>query len=121
MESMFVSSSRCCVFVSRVHPEVIRSAVFCTVCSLFVLVSDIIGDQIMLPYSSVVLVMAVYVLSRVCLDFRRCMVVRAFTIFVVLFALSLVFCLRLRKCVSDSQYNGLQAVGVRRRWENEGL
>ena len=32
-------------------------------------VSDIIGDQILLQHSSVVLVMAVYVLSSVSLDF----------------------------------------------------
>ena len=52
MGSMLVSSCRCCVLVSRVHPVVIRSAVFCTACSLFV--SDIIGGQIVLTYSSVV-------------------------------------------------------------------
>ena len=91
--SMLVSSCRCCVFVSRVHPVVIRSAVFCTVCSLFVLVSDRIGDQIVLPYSSVVLVMAVYVLSTVFLYFPQCVMVSAFSIFVVFFALSVVFCI----------------------------
>ena len=63
MGNRLVSSCRCCVLVSRVHPVVIRSAVFCAICSLFVFVSDIIGDQIVLPYSSFVLVMAVYVLS----------------------------------------------------------
>ena len=78
---------------SRVHPVVIRSAVFCMVCSLFVFVSDIIGDQIVLPYSSVVLVMAVYVLSSVSLDFPQCIMVSAFSIFVVFFALSVVVCI----------------------------
>ena len=63
MGSMLVFSCRCCVLVSQVHLVVIRSAVFCTVCSLFVF--DIIGDQIVLLYSSVVLVMPVYVLSSV--------------------------------------------------------
>ena len=57
MGSMLVSSCRCWVFVSLVLSVMIRSAVFCSVCTLFV--SDIIGDQIVLPYSSV-LVMAVY-------------------------------------------------------------
>ena len=71
MGSMLVSSCRCCVLVSHVHPVGIRRAVFCTVCSLFVFVSDIIGDQIVLPYSSVVLVTAVYVLSSVSLDFPQ--------------------------------------------------
>ena len=46
--------------------------------------SHIIDAQIVLPYSSVVLVMAVYVLSRVSLDFPQCVVVRAFNIFDVL-------------------------------------
>ena len=48
------------------------------------LVSDIIGDQIVLPYSSVVLVMAVYVLFSVYLNFPPRVVVRAFSIFFVL-------------------------------------
>ena len=69
--SMLVSSCRCCVCVSHVQPVVMHSAIFCMVCSLFVFVSDIIGDHIVLPYSSVVLVMAVYVLSSVSLDFPQ--------------------------------------------------
>ena len=44
-------------------------------------VSDIIDDQIGLPYSSVIPVMVVYVLSSVSLDFPQCVVVRAFSIF----------------------------------------
>ena len=60
------------MLVSCVHPVVIRSAVSCTVCSLHVLVSDITGYQIVLPYSNVVLVMAVYVLSSVSLDCSQC-------------------------------------------------
>ena len=31
---MCVSSCRCCVFVSVVHPVAILSAVFCVICSL---------------------------------------------------------------------------------------
>ena len=84
------------MLVFRVHPVVIRSAVFCTICSLFV--SDIIGDQIELPYSSVVLVMAVYVLSGVSLDFPQWVVVSTFSIFVVFFTLSCFVC-ALQKCV----------------------
>ena len=71
MGSMLVSSCKCCVIVSRVHPVVIRSTLFCTVCSLLVFVSDIIGDKIVLPYSSVVRVMAVYVLSNVSFEFSQ--------------------------------------------------
>ena len=47
----------------------------------------------MLPYSSVVLVMAVYVFSSVSLDSPQCVVVSAFSIFVVFFALFVVFCI----------------------------
>ena len=79
------------MLVSRAHAEVVRSAVFCTVCNLFVF--DIICDQIVLPYSSVVLVTAVYVLISVSLEFPQCVVMSAFSIFVVFFALSVVFCM----------------------------
>ena len=76
-----------------VHPVRIRSVVFCTLCSLFVFVSDIIGDQIVFSYSSVVLVMAEYVLSSVSLDLPQCVVESSFSIFVVFFALSVVYCI----------------------------
>ena len=41
-------------------------------------VSDIIDYKIVLPYSSVALVMAVYVLSNASLDFHQCVVVLRF-------------------------------------------
>ena len=63
--SMLVSSSKCCVFVSLLHPVAMRSAVFCIVCSMCVLVYDMVGDPMVLPYSSVVLVIVVYVYSNV--------------------------------------------------------
>ena len=53
-------------------------------------VSDIIGDQLVLPYSSVVLVMAACVLCNVSLDTPQCVVRRTFIIFVVFFAMSAV-------------------------------
>ena len=65
----------CCVFLSLVHPVAMRSAVFCMVCSLFVRVSDIMGDYMVLPYSSVVPIMAVYVFSNVSFDLPQCEVV----------------------------------------------
>ena len=40
MGNMCVSSCRCCVLVSVVHPVVILSAVFCVICSLLLFVSD---------------------------------------------------------------------------------
>ena len=33
MDKVCVSSCRCCVFVSVVHPVAILSAVFCVICS----------------------------------------------------------------------------------------
>ena len=45
MGSMCVSSCRCCVFVSVVHPITILSAVFCIIYSLLMFVSDAIGDH----------------------------------------------------------------------------
>ena len=38
-------SCRCCVLVSCVHPVAILRAVFCTICSLSMFVSDVLGDH----------------------------------------------------------------------------
>ena len=92
MGRMLASLCRCSVLVSRVHSVMIRSAVFCAVGSLFVFMSDIIRAQIVLPYSSVVLVMAGHMLSSVSLDFTPCVVARVFSIS-VFFALSVIFCM----------------------------
>ena len=56
--SVCVSWCRCVVFVSAVHPVAILRAVFWMICSLLRFVSDIIGDQIVFPYSSMGLVIA---------------------------------------------------------------
>ena len=56
--SMCVSSCRCCVFV---HPVAILSAVFCVICNLLMFVSDASGDHMVETYSSVGLVMSLYV------------------------------------------------------------
>ena len=61
MGSMCVSSCRCYVFVSVVHPVPIMSAVFCVICCLLMCVSDAIGDHMVETYSSMRLVMALYV------------------------------------------------------------
>ena len=50
MRSIFVSVCRWCVFVSSVQPVIVRSAEFCIVCSLFMFVFDMMGDQIVLAY-----------------------------------------------------------------------
>jgi len=41
------------VFVSRVQPVIILRALFCVICSLSMLVSDITGDHMVLEYSMV--------------------------------------------------------------------
>ena len=66
----------CKMKASRVYPVVIRS----TVCSLLLLVTVLIGEKIVLLYSSIVLVMAVYVFSSVSSNLPQCQVVRAFGI-----------------------------------------
>ena len=45
MGRLCVSSCRCCVFVSVVHPVAILSAGFCVICSLLMFVSDASGDM----------------------------------------------------------------------------
>ena len=65
MGSMCVSSCRCCVFVSVVHPVAILNAVFCVICSLLMFVSDAIGDHMVETSSSMGLVMALYVARMV--------------------------------------------------------
>ena len=56
--STLVSSCRCCVLVSCVHPVAILRAVFCTICSLSMFVSDALGDHMVEAYSSTGLVVA---------------------------------------------------------------
>ena len=56
-----VSSCKCCVFMSVVHPVAILSAVFCVICSLLMFVSDASGDHMVQTYSGMDLAMALYV------------------------------------------------------------
>ena len=55
MGSMSVSSCRCCMFVSCVHPVAVLNAEFCTTCSLLMLVEDARGDNMEEVYSIVCL------------------------------------------------------------------
>ena len=45
MGSLSVSSCRCCMFVSCVHPVAVLNASFCMTCSLSMLVEDAIGNH----------------------------------------------------------------------------
>ena len=51
MGSVSVSSCRCCMFVSCVHPVAVLNAAFCMTCSLLMLVEDAIGDHTEEPVS----------------------------------------------------------------------
>ena len=49
--SMSVSSCRCCMFVSCVHPVAVLNAAFCMTCSLLMLVEGAGGDHMEEAYS----------------------------------------------------------------------
>ena len=66
------------------HPVAMRRAVFCMICSLFICVSETIGDHTLLAYSICGLVMALYVATMVSLSFPHFVVVRAFSKLIVL-------------------------------------
>ena len=51
MGSMSVSSCRCCMFVSCVHPVAVLPAVLCMTCNLLMLVDDARGDHMEEEYS----------------------------------------------------------------------
>ena len=86
MGRVCVSSCRCCLFVSVVHPVAILSAVFCVICSLLMFVSDTIGGHMVETYSSMGLVMALYVAKIISfcfphvVDVSICIVLRAFVV-----------------------------------------
>ena len=58
MGSVSVSSCRCCMFVSCVHPVAVLNAAFCMTCSLLMLVEDEIGDHTEEAYSRAGLITA---------------------------------------------------------------
>ena len=66
------------MLVSCVHPVAIPRAVYCTICSLSMLVSDALGDHMVEAYSSTGLVMAFYVASMVSLCLPHFIEVRTF-------------------------------------------
>ena len=74
-------------WLSCVHPVAILRAVFCTICSLSMFVSDALGDHMVEAYSSTGLVMALYVASMVSLCLPHLVEVRTFSMLIVLRAL----------------------------------
>ena len=85
------SSCRCCMFVSAVHPVAVLSAEFCITWSLFMCVSAVDGDQMVLAYSKSGLVIALYVVTSVSFCFPHLVEVSDLIILSVLFALVWVF------------------------------
>ena len=55
MGRLNVSSCRCCMYVSRVHPVPVLNAAFCMICSLLMLFEDARGDHMEEAYSRVCL------------------------------------------------------------------
>ena len=84
MGRAYVSSCRCCASVSAVHPVAILSAVFCVICSLLMFVSDASSDHMVETYSSMGLVMALYVAMIVSFCFPHVVDVSALSIYSVL-------------------------------------
>ena len=58
MGSVSVSSCRCCMFVSCVHPVSVLNAAFCMTCSLLMLIEDERGDHMKEVYSRAGLITA---------------------------------------------------------------
>ena len=84
MGSVCVLPCRCCVLVSVVHPVAVLSAVFCAICSLLTFVSDASGDHMVETYSSMGLLMALYVAMIVSLCFPHVVDVSALSVCIVL-------------------------------------
>ena len=63
MGNMYVLSCKC--WMLGVHPVAIMTAVFCVICSLLMFVVDASGDHNVQGYSSMGLVMALYVASNI--------------------------------------------------------
>ena len=72
------------MLVSCVHLDAILRAVFCTICSLSMFVSDALGDHIVESYSSTSLVMSLDVASMVSLCLPHFVEVRSLSMLIVL-------------------------------------
>ena len=78
------------MLVSVVHPVAILSVVFCVICILLMFVSDASGDHMVETYSSMGLVMALYVVMIVSFCFPHVVDMSAFSICSVLRAFAVV-------------------------------
>ena len=111
MGRVCVSSCRCCVFVSIIHPVDILNVVFCIICSLLMFASDASGDHMVETYSSMGLVMALYVAMIVFFCLPHVVDMSALSICIVLHALVIVISVSLGSRFSPSIF-GLMFMGV---------
>ena len=81
MGSVTVSSCRCCMFVSCVHPVAVLNAAFCMTCSLLMLVEYARGDHREEAYSRAGLITALYVAMSVSFCLPHPVAVSTFMIF----------------------------------------
>ena len=65
MGNVSVSSCRCCMFVSCVHPVAVLNGTFCMTCSLLMLVEDARCDHMEEAYSRADLITALWVAMNV--------------------------------------------------------
>ena len=93
MGSIFVSVCRCAELVSSVQPVIVRSALFCVVCSFVMFVSEAMGDHTVFAYSVIGRVIVLYVVVSVSLALPQCVVVSALSRFIVFVALVFMFCM----------------------------
>ena len=107
------------MLLSCVHPVTILRAVFCTICSWSMFVSDALGDHMVEVYSSTGLVMALYVASMVSLCLPHLVEVRTLSMLIVLRALvaarfmcSVVLSIGSPSCVLYSAGSGVSSVHV---------
>ena len=80
--SMWVSSCKCCMFVSVVQPVAMRRALFCMIWSLLTFVCERVGDHVGEAYSRMGRGIALYVAMIVsfCLPHLVEVVVRVFSV-----------------------------------------
>ena len=78
MGSVSVSTCKCCMFLSCVHPVAVLNAAFCMTCSLLMLVEDAIGDHTEEAYSRAGLTTALQVARSVSFYLPHPVAVRCF-------------------------------------------
>ena len=109
------------LFVSVVHQVAIMSAVFCVICSLLKFVSGAIGDHMVETYSSMGLVIDLYVAMIVYICFPHvvdvsvlsiCIVLHAFVVVISMCLLYVSFCSRVSLSIVGLMFMGSVMVSI---------